>query len=31
MNKEELMRLYEMYIKVNKLDKAQELKEHYIL
>ena len=31
LSKEELMRLYEMYIKVNKLDKAQELKEHYIL
>ncbi|MFZ7987825.1 hypothetical protein ACO1GX_05930 [Fusobacterium watanabei] len=31
LSKEELLRLYEMYIKVNKLDKAQELKEHYIL
>ena len=31
LSKEELLRLYEIYIKVNKLDKAQEIKEHFIL
>jgi len=29
--KEELLRLCEIYIMVNKLDKAQEIKEHFIL
>ena len=31
LSKEELLRLYEIYIKVNKLDKAKEIKEHFIL
>ncbi|MFA1755282.1 hypothetical protein ACDQ54_06455 [Fusobacterium animalis] len=31
LSKEELLRLCEIYIKVNKLDKAQEIKEHFIL
>ncbi len=31
LSKEELLRLCEIYIKVNKLDKAQEIKEYFIL
>lgn len=31
LSKEELLVLYEIYIKVNKLNKAQEIKEHFIL
>ena len=31
LSKEELLRLCEIYIMVNKLDKAQEIKEHFIL
>ena len=31
LSKEELLRLYEIYKKVNKLDKAQEIKEYFIL
>ena len=31
LSKEELLRLYEIYKKVNKLDKAKEIKEHFIL
>lgn len=31
LSKEELLRLCKIYLKVNKLDKAQEIKEHFIL
>ena len=31
LSKEELLRLYEIYKKVNDLDKAKEIKEHFIL